>query len=179
MLSKSSRHSKITGNFGEMLLAYLLSRTGWEVVVVDHTGIDLIAARDGKRIGISVKSRSRDEKTNEGSIKLPRTNIAHTRKACQTFGLEPYYAFVCDRENKGVVVYLASEPVALEVSGANNPARLTPYWHMKPADEKAYRARPGVDWFDMATQDSSAAFSAAATLVAAAVISREKEATRT
>ena len=78
MLSKSSHHSKITGNFGEYLVAYLLSRIGWEVVVVDHTGIDLIAARDGKRIGISVKSRSRHEMRNEAAINLPRKNLEHT-----------------------------------------------------------------------------------------------------
>ncbi len=164
MLSKSSRHSKITGDFGEKLVAYLLSRTGWEVVIADHTGIDLIAARHGKRIGISVKSRSRDEFRNEASINLPRKNIEHTKAACQTFGLEPYYAFVCDRENKGVAVYLAPEPVVLEVCGANNPARKTPAWPMRPANEAALRARPEVDWFDMATQESSAAFHAATTV---------------
>jgi hypothetical protein len=161
MLAKGTHHSKITGNFGEMLLAYLLSRIGWEVVVVDHTGIDLMAARDGRRIGISVKSRSRDEKRNEASINLPRKNIDRTRAACETFGLEPYYAFVCDRETKGVIVYLAPEAVALEVCGANNPTRVTPSWPMKAVDETVYRTRREVDWFDMATQESSAAFKAA------------------
>lgn len=130
-----------------MLLAYLLSRIGWEVVVVDHIGIDLMAARGGKRIGISVKCRSRDESRNEASINLPRKNIEHTRAACQTFGFEPYHAFVCDRETKGVVVYLAPEAVALEVCGANNPARAMPSWPMKAADETVYRDRRDVDWF--------------------------------
>ena len=171
VLSKSSRHSKITGDFGEMLPAYLLSRTGWEVVVADHTGIDLIAARTGKRIGISVKSRSLNESLNEASINLPRKNIERTKAACQTFELEPFYAFVCDRENKGVVVYLAPERVALEICGANNPARNTPAWPMKPADETAHRIRPEVDWFDMATQDSSAALKAVVTAVGTTAIS--------
>jgi hypothetical protein len=160
MFSKSSRHSKITGNFGEHLVAYLLSRIGWEVVTVDHTGIDLIAARNGKRIGISVKSRSRHEDRNEVTINLPRKNIAHTRAACETFGLDPYYAFVCDREHKGVVVYLASEAVVLEVCGANDPARNSPAWPMKAKDQIAHRARLGVDWLDMASQECSSAFKA-------------------
>ena len=176
MLPKSTRHSKITGNFGEMLLAYLLSRTGWEVVVVDHTGIDLIAVRNGKRIGISVKSRSRDEGRHEVSINLPRKNIKLTRDACQIFALEPYYAFVCDRENKGVVVYLMSELVALEVCGANNPERKMPAWPMRNADEIAYRSRTDVDWFDMATQGASAAFKAAVTSIVPPTIPQQKEA---
>jgi len=35
---------------------------------------------------------------------------------------------------------------------------------MKAADEEVYRHRRDVDWFDMATQESSAAFKAAVTL---------------
>ena len=60
-LAKSSRHSKITGDFGESILLYLLSRHGFECARVDHTGIDLIARRPNSRevLGISVKSRSR------------------------------------------------------------------------------------------------------------------------
>jgi len=40
---KSSRHQKIIGNFGEQLICNMLSRTGFEVTIVDHTGIDIIA----------------------------------------------------------------------------------------------------------------------------------------
>lgn len=160
MLSKSSRHAAIIGKFGEMLLAYLLSRSGWEVVVVDHTGIDLIAARDGKRIGISVKSRSRDERRSQGAIKLPLENLKHAAAACRTFGLEPHFAFVCDREKRGVVVYPASERVAREVCGADDRARKTPYWPMKLTDQTAFRGRSDEDWFDLTTQEASAAFKA-------------------
>ena len=41
--NKSSRHSKITGDFAEGLILYLLSKHGFESVRVDHTGIDLIS----------------------------------------------------------------------------------------------------------------------------------------
>jgi len=40
---KSTRHSKITGDFAEALVLYWLSRSGFECARVDHTGIDLIA----------------------------------------------------------------------------------------------------------------------------------------
>ena len=40
---KSSRHSKITGDFAEGFVLYLLSKRGFECARVDHMGIDLIA----------------------------------------------------------------------------------------------------------------------------------------
>jgi len=40
---KRSRHSKIAGDFGEMLVLYYLSRYGFECARIDHTGIDLLA----------------------------------------------------------------------------------------------------------------------------------------
>lgn len=76
-LEKSSRHSKITGDMGEALVCYLLSKAGWEIGRFDHTGIDLIARRNGKRLGISVKARSRFEQRNNVSINLPRKNIEY------------------------------------------------------------------------------------------------------
>lgn len=41
---KSSRHSKITGDYGEALVLYLLSKYGFECARVDHISIDLIAS---------------------------------------------------------------------------------------------------------------------------------------
>ena len=57
---KGTRHQKIIGGFGELLLCNWLSRSGFEVAVVDHTGIDIIAyePHSQKRLGITVKSRS-------------------------------------------------------------------------------------------------------------------------
>jgi hypothetical protein len=42
-LWKSTRHSKIAGEFGEYLFLYWLSKSGFEIALVDHTGIDLVA----------------------------------------------------------------------------------------------------------------------------------------
>ena len=40
-LKKSTRHSKITGDFAEGLILYLLSKHGFECAKVDHVGMDL------------------------------------------------------------------------------------------------------------------------------------------
>ena len=56
-ISKSTRHSKITGDFAEGLVLYWLSKHGFECARVDHTGMDLIARnpRNKELMGISVK----------------------------------------------------------------------------------------------------------------------------
>ena len=69
-ITKSSRHRKIIGNFGEQLICNWLSRSGFEVVCVDHTGIDIIAycPSRNKRLGITVKSRTRKRGTEGASV---------------------------------------------------------------------------------------------------------------
>jgi Holliday junction resolvase-like predicted endonuclease len=59
-IEKSSRHPKIIGSLGEHLVCNWLSRSGFEVAVVDHTGIDVIAynPKTKERLGITVKSRT-------------------------------------------------------------------------------------------------------------------------
>jgi hypothetical protein len=73
-MEKSSRHAKIIGTFGELLICNWLSRSGFEVCLVDHTGIDLLAARKvtGDRMGITVKSRTRVAGTEGESVNLFR-----------------------------------------------------------------------------------------------------------
>lgn len=71
-VAKSSRHSKITGDFAEALVLYWLSRDAFECARVDHTGIDLLARNHhtGELMGISVKSRSRYRGTETDSVSL-------------------------------------------------------------------------------------------------------------
>ena len=54
-MEKSTRHQKITGDFAEALVLYWLSKSGYECACIDHTGIDLIAAKSdaSERMGIS------------------------------------------------------------------------------------------------------------------------------
>jgi Holliday junction resolvase len=97
-ISKSSRHSKITGDFAEGLILYWLSKHGFECARVDHTGMDLIARNRYTRelMGISVKSRSRNVGTEKTTVRIERENITKLKKACAAFGCKPYFAVVVD-----------------------------------------------------------------------------------
>lgn len=97
-ISKSSRHAKITGDFGETLVLYWLSKYGFECAPVDHTGIDIIARNPNKDevMGISVKSRCRTEGTEDEHINIPKDNFDKAQKACDAFGCVPYFAIVVD-----------------------------------------------------------------------------------
>lgn len=95
MIQKSSRHSKIIGNFGEQYIANWLSRSGFEVVLVDHTGIDIIAYNKklDKRLGITVKSRTRIEGTENVFVNIFIDNNSDRKKvleACDAFACEPW-----------------------------------------------------------------------------------------
>ena len=97
-LKKSSRHSKIAGDFGEALVLYWLSKYGFECAHVDHTGIDLIARHPGtgELMGISVKSRTRVRDQEDAPVHIPVDNFAKAEEACKAFGCVPYFAIVAD-----------------------------------------------------------------------------------
>jgi Holliday junction resolvase-like predicted endonuclease len=97
-ISKSTRHAKITGDFGESLILYWLSKYGFECAKVDHTGIDLIARNPHNEevMGISVKSRSRIRGKESTYIRIPNDNFSKAEAACKAFGCIPYFAFVVD-----------------------------------------------------------------------------------
>jgi len=87
-VEKSSRHAKITGDFGESVVLYWLSRSGFECARVDHTGIDLIAKRprSEERLGISVKTRSRVPGTETDSVNIGQArDLARVVEACSAF----------------------------------------------------------------------------------------------
>jgi hypothetical protein len=92
-ITKSTRHSKIIGEFGELAFCNWLSRSGFEVTVVDHTGIDVIAYREGKRLGITVKSRTRTPgKEKDGvtifSYQKGKNECEAAKAACNAFACE-------------------------------------------------------------------------------------------
>lgn len=97
-LNKSSRHSKITGDFSESLILYWLSKYGFECALVDHTGIDIIAynPHTEERMGISVKSRSRNTGKEGQYVSIPNENFPKVNAACKAFGCVPYFAIVVD-----------------------------------------------------------------------------------
>jgi Holliday junction resolvase-like predicted endonuclease len=98
-MQKSSRHSKITGDFGEALVLYWLSKRGFECARVDHTGIDLLARRPNSEevLGISVKCRSRNEGKEAEGINLLRKDDRKIEAACEAFRCVPYVAVVADQ----------------------------------------------------------------------------------
>src|SRR5215208_3694943 len=97
-IRKSPRHSKITGDYGEALVLYWLSKYGFECARVDHTGIDLIARNRHTRelMGISVKSRSRSKGTERSSLRIPSGNFEKANRACDEFGCVSYFVIVID-----------------------------------------------------------------------------------
>jgi len=98
MISKSSRHSKITGDFGEALVLYWLSKHGFECARVDHTGLDLIARNPQTRelMGLSVKSRSRKKGTERSNVRIDLDDLRKVKAASKSFGCSPHFAIVVD-----------------------------------------------------------------------------------
>lgn len=102
-MEKSTRHSKITGDFGESLILYWLSRSGFESTLVDHTGIDIVAYQKEtkKRFGISVKSRSRTVESSSTGMLISGDNYQKIIDSCVFFGCDvPSIAFIYDRPSE-------------------------------------------------------------------------------
>ena len=98
-IEKGSRHSKIIGEFGEAFVCNWLSRSGFEVTIVDHTGLDLIAYQrtTGRRLGITVKSRTRDARKEAESVNVffnrkEPSDRAKLLAACKWFACDPWVA---------------------------------------------------------------------------------------
>jgi hypothetical protein len=111
---KSSRHSKIIGYFGEDIICNWLSRNGFEVILVDHTGIDIIAYNPftKRRLGITVKSRTRNIGKEETHVNiLSYQNGKNDRQklfdACEAFACEPWIAVYVETSDSADV-YLTS-----------------------------------------------------------------------
>ncbi len=101
-IKKGPRHAKITGNFGENLILYWLSKYGFECANIDHTGIDIIAKnfKTKELMGISVKGRSRESGKEKDSLTIKREEFNKAKKACESFSCFPYFAIIIDGKNK-------------------------------------------------------------------------------
>lgn len=140
--SKSTRHSHITGDFGESFVTYLLSLYGFECNRFDHTGIDVIACHPVTRLkmGISVKTRSRYEGTEGGYVGVPLSHFDKVRSACETFGLAPYLAYVVDCPAK-MYVLITPMDKALQVSRIGEDRSR---WDMNAEALTNYREDPDI-----------------------------------
>lgn len=153
-MRKSTRHSKITGDFAEALVLYWLSKYGYECARVDHTGIDLIA-RDPTNpmvLGISVKSRSRYEGTEKTSVNLPPDGFVKARAACEAFGCEPYYAIVVDGAEAIRCFLLPLTRLEELATGSASGMR---YWQMGGSWLSRYVDDPLIQGFELQTLSCS------------------------
>jgi hypothetical protein len=101
---KQSRFSKIIGDFGEHAVCNWLSRSGFEVVLIDHTGIDVVAYRPktGERLGITVKARTRvagveNDSVNLFSYQRGKNDRQRVLDACKAFACTPWLAVYVEK----------------------------------------------------------------------------------
>ena len=145
-IKKSTRHAKITGDFGESIILYWLSKYGFECAIVDHTGIDIIARNPHTHeiMGISVKSRSRSEGREGDGITIPNANFDKAEAACQAFGCVPYFAVVVDAGST-IRGFLLSMTHLLELFPKG---KVSSEWKMKAKNLEQYRQDPEIKRFE-------------------------------
>ena len=153
---KSTRHAKITGDFGEAAVLYYLSLSGFECARVDHTGIDLIArsARLRQPFGISVKARSRSPGTEHTALNLYKKDFPKIESACEAFGCIPYIGLVFDSSDYLRVYVMPLVHLRKLVPGG---AKVTA-WPMSPSKVAQYAEDPeimSIEWQRIASQWSS------------------------
>jgi len=117
---KSSRHSKIAGDFGEMIVLYYLSRYGFECARIDHTGIDLLARspKESRPRGITVKTASRIDARKGKPSRQPLGLLDEATRACVPFNADPYVAIVFDGIERICILLQSVEDLRREHAGA-------------------------------------------------------------
>lgn len=143
---KSTRHQKIIGDCGELTICNWLSRSGWEVVIVDHTGIDIVAYNPStkQRLGITVKSRTRTIGREQSSVNIfsyqkGKNDRQKAIAACEAFACEPWLAVYVEATDQADI-YLTS----LENYDANyrREGKAIDDWKMGPKYMEKYMADP-------------------------------------
>lgn len=138
-ITKSSRHSKIIGGLGEQLICNWLSRSHFEVILVDHTGIDVIAYNPGtkKRMGITVKSRTRESgKESEFVTVIKKNDRKKILDACKAFACEPWIAIYVETEKFSDIYLTSLSHYDAEYCGKKK--RSTDTWKMHEKDKEKY-----------------------------------------
>jgi hypothetical protein len=140
---RSSRHQKIIGAFGEHLISNHLSRSGFEVANIDHTGIDLIAYHNltKQRLGISIKSRTRTAGTENTPVNmLSYQGGKNDRKklidACKAFDCEPWIGIYVET-TEYAEVYLTSLK-NYDKKYRNKNKRAIDVWRMNATHRERY-----------------------------------------
>jgi hypothetical protein len=149
---KSSRHSKITGDFGEHLIKYWLSRRGFETAIIDHIGIDLISNRPKKRLGISVKMRSKIKDNKIGTLNIEVAAIKKVTDACKAFGCVPYFAIVADQNGRITAILISLKELLKLYPKANKIIA----FGLSDNQVRKYKANKKIEFFELRkTQDGT------------------------
>lgn len=151
--AKSTRHAKITGDFGEAAILYYLSVSGFECARVDHTGIDLIArsAKQSRPWGISVKARSRSPGTETTALSLYKKDFPKLEAACEAFGCIPYVGLVFDSSDFLRMYVLPLARLRDLVPGGDKVSS----WQMSASKVAAYAKDPkimSIEWRRIASR---------------------------
>jgi Holliday junction resolvase-like predicted endonuclease len=145
-ITKSSRHQKIIGNFGENLVCNWLSRSGFEVALVDQVGMDIIASHPslpGKPLGITVNARTRTKGTEGTQVTVFRGNDREKLlQVCETFRCEPWIAVYVEA-TECADAYLTSLD-NYDRSYRRRERRVVDDWKMRDKDRRQYDADPNV-----------------------------------
>jgi len=148
-IEKSSRHTKIIGDFGENIICNWLSRSGFEVALVDHTGVDIIAynPKTKQRLGITVKSRTRnvgkeETQVNVFSFRKGKDDRKKLLEACEAFSCEPWIGVYVESSQSGDV-YLTSLR-NYDENYLGREARAIHSWRMRRKDRQRYEEDPCV-----------------------------------
>ena len=149
-VNKSTRHSKITGNFAENLILYWLSKYGFECALIDHTGIDIIAKNPhtDELMGISVKSRSRSTGKEGQYVRILNDNFPKADEACKAFGCTAYFAIVVDECDK-IYAFITSKKHLLKLFPMRKNAA---GWKMSRTWIEKYRQDREIKMFEFSHQ---------------------------
>jgi len=156
---KGPRHQKIIGEFGELLICNWLSRSGFEVEVIDHTGIDIIAYHRGsdKRLGITIKSRTRTGDRENSSVNVfsyqnGKDDRQKALDACKAFNCELWIGIYVEATDYADL-YLTSE--ANYDAKYRKPKRAIDDWKMGPRHLKTYASDPAVQHLRFVFQEGN------------------------
>jgi hypothetical protein len=143
-ITKSTRHQKMIGDFGENVICNWLSRSGFEVSIVDHTGIDIVAYHPAtnRRLGITVKSRTRNKDKEAISVSVfskreGKNDYQWVLEACQAFACEPWLGIYVETADYADVYLTSVENYRQNYPG--KAGRIVENWKMTPEYLKKYQ----------------------------------------
>jgi hypothetical protein len=146
-IKKGDNHSKIIGNFGENLVCDFLSRSGFEVALIDHTGIDIIAynKETNKRLGITVKSRTREVGTEETHVSILKgADRKKVSDACSDFNWDPWIAVYIETEKYADLYLISLHDYDEKYGGGRTQKSVN--WYMGRKAKERYENDPNVKY---------------------------------